>query len=86
MAGGANAHTTVLPSSTELFYFYRQTLEQCARLSNRGPFKDLCAVFAKYLRAYADEVLRAGLTRYVKASECLLKPSTSDSSLSLLQA
>lgn len=62
-AGGANAHTTVLPSSTELFYFYRQTLEQCARLSNRGPFKDLCAVFAKYLRAYADEVLRAGLTR-----------------------
>lgn len=54
-------HHTVLPSSTELFYFYRQRLEQCLRFSNREPFRDLCNVFARYLRAYADEVLRASL-------------------------
>lgn len=54
---------TVSPSSTELFYFYRQVLEQCARLSNREPFRDLCAVYKRHLRNYADEVLKSGLLR-----------------------
>ncbi|KDN51377.1 hypothetical protein K437DRAFT_254784 [Tilletiaria anomala UBC 951] len=54
---------TVLPSSTELFYFYRQTLEQCALLSNRKPFRDLCSVFKKWLRIYANDVLRQSLIR-----------------------
>lgn len=59
-----NGHqNTVSPSSTELFYFYRQMLEQCARLSNREPFRDLCAVYKKHLRNYADEVLKSGLLR-----------------------
>jgi hypothetical protein len=62
--GAANGHqNTVSPSSTELFYFYRQVLEQCARLSNREPFRDLCAVYKKHLRSYADEVLKSGLYR-----------------------
>lgn len=56
---------TVLPSSTELFYFYRQTLEQCARLSTRAPFLDLCGVFKKWLKAYAEDVLRQALVRCV---------------------
>ena len=60
---GKGEESSVLPSSTELFYFYRLTLEQCARLSTRQPFRDLCSVFARYLRAYADEVLRPGLLR-----------------------
>lgn len=55
--------TTVLPSSTELFYFYRQTLEQCARLSNREPLRDLDEVYRKWLRIYAEDVLRAALVR-----------------------
>lgn len=55
-------HYTVLPSSTELFYFYRQSLEQCSRFTNRESFRDLCLVFRRYLRAYADEVLRATLS------------------------
>lgn len=62
-AGAPDQHHTVLPSSTELFYFYRQTLEQCARLSNREPLRDLFVVFRRYLRAYADDVLRAALFR-----------------------
>ncbi|CCF49657.1 hypothetical protein NDA11_001152 [Ustilago hordei] len=55
--------TTVLPSSTELFYFYRQTLEQCARLSNREPLRDLYEVYRKWLRVYAEDVLRSALLR-----------------------
>ena len=55
--------TTVLPSSTELFYFYRQTLEQCARLSNREPLRDLYEVYRKWLRVYAEDVLKSALLR-----------------------
>ena len=45
----------MLPSSTEIFYFYGQTLEQCARLSKGVPMKDLVKVFAKWLKIYAGE-------------------------------
>lgn len=61
--GSSNGGTTVLPSSTELFYFYRQTLEQCARLSNREPLRDLSEVYRKWLRVYAEDVLRSALIR-----------------------
>ncbi|KAI0645796.1 Vps53-like protein [Trametes meyenii] len=47
----------VLPSSTELFYFYAQTLEQCANLFTGQPLYDLCGLFKKWLRIYAEEVL-----------------------------
>jgi hypothetical protein len=43
----------VLPSSTELFYFYGQSLEQCAKLSTGKPLYDLCNVHKKWLRIYA---------------------------------
>lgn len=43
----------VLPSSTELFYFYGQSLEQCAKLSRGSPLFDLCNVHKKWLRIYA---------------------------------
>ncbi|CDU25724.1 related to VPS53-subunit of VP51-54 complex, required for protein sorting [Sporisorium scitamineum] len=61
--GSSNSGTTVLPSSTELFYFYRQTLEQCARLSNREALRDLYEVYRKWLRVYAEDVLRSALVR-----------------------
>ncbi|KAJ4483824.1 Vps53-like protein [Lentinula aciculospora] len=51
----------VLPSSTELFYFYAQSLEQCAKLSRGSPLFDLCNVHKKWLRIYAEDVLSAGL-------------------------
>ncbi|KAJ1683060.1 hypothetical protein LUZ63_021721 [Rhynchospora breviuscula] len=62
-AASSTGSTTVLPSSTELFYFYRQTLEQCARLSNREPLRDLYQVYRKWLRVYAEDVLRSALLR-----------------------
>ncbi|KAI0745870.1 Vps53-like protein [Earliella scabrosa] len=53
----------VLPSSTELFYFYAQTLDQCAKLFTGQPLYDLCALFKKWLRIYAEEVLVSSLRR-----------------------
>ncbi|KAH6906364.1 Vps53-like protein [Coprinopsis sp. MPI-PUGE-AT-0042] len=47
----------VFPSSTELFYFYGQSLEQCANLSTGQPLHDLAEVHKKWLRIYAEEVL-----------------------------
>lgn len=46
----------VLPSSTELFYFYAQTLEHCAKLFTGQPLYDLCVLFRKWLRVYAGNV------------------------------
>ncbi|KXN90783.1 hypothetical protein AN958_03437 [Leucoagaricus sp. SymC.cos] len=54
---------TVLPSSTELFYFYGQSLDQCAKLSTGQPLFDLCSLHKKWLRVYAEEVLSLGGAR-----------------------
>ncbi|KAJ7282965.1 Vps53-like protein [Mycena rebaudengoi] len=58
-----NSPVAVLPSSTELFYFYGQSLEQCAKLSTGQPLFDLTALHKKWLRIYAEDVLVAGLKR-----------------------
>lgn len=51
-----NSHT-VISSSTELFAFYRHSLQQCAKLSTGGSLAELAKVFAKYLDQYAQQVL-----------------------------
>ncbi|KAI0688173.1 Vps53-like protein [Cytidiella melzeri] len=60
---GEQPHAAVLPSSTELFYFYAQTLEQCAKLFIGQPLYDLCQLHKKWLRIYAEEVLVASMKR-----------------------
>ncbi len=45
---------TVLPSSTDLFYFYRQLLVRFAQLSTGKPFLDLSKMFGRGLRMYSD--------------------------------
>jgi vacuolar protein sorting-associated protein 53 len=47
----------VFPSSTELFYFYGQSLEQCANLSTGQPLHDLAEVHKKWLRIYAGNLI-----------------------------
>ena len=47
----------VIPSSTELFSFYRLTFAQCAKLSTGPRLVELAKVFAKYLDHYAQHVL-----------------------------
>ncbi|KAH7913280.1 Vps53-like protein [Hygrophoropsis aurantiaca] len=58
-----DAPTVVLPSSTELFYFYGQTLDQCAKLSTGQALFDLCTLHKKWLRIYAEDVLSIRLKR-----------------------
>ncbi len=56
---GDDSHSspmTVLPSSTDLFYFYGQILEQCAKLSTDQPLFDLSNLFKRWLRIYAGEL------------------------------
>ncbi|KAI9096614.1 Vps53-like protein [Phlyctochytrium arcticum] len=53
---------SVLSSSTDLFYLYRQTLVQCAKLSTNKPFLDLVRLFGKWLRQYS-ELLQAKLPK-----------------------
>lgn len=47
----------VIPSSTELFNFYRLSLAQCAKLSTGDPLYELSRVFSRYLDQYAQQVL-----------------------------
>ncbi|KAI5449919.1 Vacuolar protein sorting-associated protein 53 [Naganishia albida] len=59
----AETPMTVLPSSTELFYFYAQTLEQCGRYTNGRGMKDLADVLKKWLHIFSDDVLIASMKR-----------------------
>jgi len=47
----------VVPSSTELFHFYRLALAQCAKLSTGSRLLELSKTFAKYLDQYGEQVL-----------------------------
>jgi hypothetical protein len=47
----------VIPSSTELFHFYRLALSQCAKLSTGTRLLELSKTFAKYLDLYSQQVL-----------------------------
>ncbi|KAF8638746.1 hypothetical protein AX17_001987 [Amanita inopinata Kibby_2008] len=62
-----NPAVVVLPSSTDLFYFYRQSLEQCAKYSTGQAFYDLCSLHKKWLKIYAEDVLAASLKRPLNA-------------------
>ncbi|KAJ9126768.1 hypothetical protein QFC24_001799 [Naganishia onofrii] len=76
----ADTPVTVLPSSTELFYFYAQTLEQCGKYTTGKGMKDLAEVFKKWLRIYSealtevycgtDDVLIASMKRSFDDVSC----------------
>lgn len=61
--GPSTRANALLPSSTELFYFYKDTMERCAQLSTKGPFLDLCNIYKKWLKIYAEEVLGGYLSK-----------------------
>ncbi|CAH7686871.1 GARP complex subunit Vps53 [Phakopsora pachyrhizi] len=52
----------IIPSSMELFHFYRSTLDKCASLSNKSPFLNLCEVYKKWLKTYSEDILAATLS------------------------
>ncbi|PPQ89469.1 hypothetical protein CVT25_011995 [Psilocybe cyanescens] len=79
---GSSSAMIVLPSSTDLFYFYAQSLEQCAKLSTGQALFDLCTVHKKWLRIYAEEILAVEVKRPVATSR---KSTESRADLDLLK-
>jgi len=60
--------STVLPSSADLFYYYKNCMMQCSHLSTGQPMLLLTRTFQKYLREYASRVLAGNLPKYVSSS------------------
>ncbi|KAF8526023.1 Vps53-like protein [Hysterangium stoloniferum] len=58
-----NPPIRVLSSSTELFYFYAQNMDQCSKLSTKELLADMFAVWGKWLRIYSEDVLMASMKR-----------------------
>lgn len=52
---------TVLPSSADLFIFYRQILAQTAKLSTGDPLYNLSKLFGKWLDIYCSQILRTAI-------------------------
>ncbi|KAJ2331217.1 Vacuolar protein sorting-associated protein 53, partial [Coemansia sp. RSA 2673] len=63
---------SVLASSTDLLYQFRESLRQCASLSTGQPMVDLSQVFSKCLCSYAREVLVHKLPRISGSSTAVL--------------
>ncbi|PKI83582.1 Vps53p [Malassezia vespertilionis] len=61
VANHAEEPMKVLLSSTELFWFYRQTLERCAQLGEHAPLRGLAELYAKWLKRYTASVLQPTL-------------------------
>ena len=68
----------VVPSSTELFSFYRLTFAQCAKLSTGTRLVELSKVFAKYLDSYAQQVLLYHISERPTGQTPSRIPSTED--------
>ncbi|KAJ1970845.1 Vacuolar protein sorting-associated protein 53, partial [Dimargaris xerosporica] len=60
---------TVLSSSTDLLYFYREALGKCAALSTGQPLFDLVQAFARGLAAYGNDVLLGKLPKLYTVGE-----------------
>lgn len=54
---------SVLSSSTDLFFFYRESLKRCSKISTRRPLLDLATLFGKYLLNY-KEILASKIPPY----------------------
>lgn len=54
---GDSSDPTVLPSSADLFMFYRQIFTQTYKLSTGPPLLDLCNLFGKWLTIYSNQIL-----------------------------
>lgn len=62
MQDGQDNHTaSVLESSSDLFFNYRQITGQCAALTYDKPIVDLSKLFSKWLKIYGHDVLKSKL-------------------------
>ncbi|KAK7520097.1 Vps53-like protein [Phyllosticta citriasiana] len=68
----------VIPSSTELFHFYRTALAQCAKLSTGIRLLELSRTFARYLDQYGQQVLFYFLKERSSLEDLILILNTAD--------
>jgi hypothetical protein len=73
----------VMPSSTELFGFYRTSFAQCAKLSTGAQLVELSKVFSRYLDQYAQQVLLSNITEKPGGGTPSRMPSLQDTVLVL---
>ncbi|RKP09116.1 Vps53-like protein [Thamnocephalis sphaerospora] len=64
-----DSDVSVLASSTDLIYFFREAFSQCAKLSTGQPLAQLSGLFAKWLAVYANNVLGSKLPRERKVAD-----------------
>lgn len=60
---GGEDTSNVLPTSADLFVYFRNCLVQCSKLSTGQPLLLLVQTFQKYLREYANRILTANLPK-----------------------
>ncbi|XP_030143688.4 vacuolar protein sorting-associated protein 53 homolog isoform X1 [Taeniopygia guttata] len=58
----------VLPSSADLFVYYKKCMVQCSQLSTGEPMIALTTIFQKYLREYAWKILSGNLPKTTSSS------------------
>ncbi|CAF4718427.1 unnamed protein product, partial [Rotaria socialis] len=73
--GGEDA-SNVLPTSADLFVYFRNCLVQCSKLSTGQPLLLLVQTFQKYLREYASRVLTANLPKTNTVATSLVGTAT----------
>ncbi|UJR25480.1 hypothetical protein I4U23_006826 [Adineta vaga] len=73
---GGEDTNNVLPTSGELFVYFRNCLVQCAKLSTGQPLLLLQQTFQKYLREYANRILTANLPKTNTGASTLVGTAT----------
>ncbi|KAF2857694.1 hypothetical protein K470DRAFT_273083 [Piedraia hortae CBS 480.64] len=68
----------VMPSSTELFHYYRVTLAQGAKVSTGSRLVELSRVFGKYLDGYSQQVLLQRLGSNLSVQDIIVILNTAD--------
>eukprot|EP00730_Choanoeca_flexa_P002597 TRINITY_DN11107_c0_g1_i5.p1 TRINITY_DN11107_c0_g1~~TRINITY_DN11107_c0_g1_i5.p1 ORF type:complete len:881 (+),score=282.96 TRINITY_DN11107_c0_g1_i5:79-2643(+) len=63
----------VLPSSGDMFIFFRNAMVQCSALSNEQPLFDLHNVFKNTLSNYASTILKGNLPKASSIAQLLMK-------------
>ncbi|CAF0901919.1 unnamed protein product [Rotaria sordida] len=73
---GGEDTSNVLPTSADLFVYFRNCLVQCSKLSTGQPLLLLVQTFQKHLREYANRILTANLPKTNTTASSLVGTAT----------
>ncbi|EDQ87874.1 uncharacterized protein MONBRDRAFT_26906 [Monosiga brevicollis MX1] len=71
--GSHDEGAKVLPSSGDMFVFFRNSMVQCSSLSTGQPLFELYAVFKRVLGSYTEQILKANMPKASSLAQLLLK-------------